>query len=142
MVSQLQARRDIYQRFLTLWPPALGVVFTFDNEVFVPPDSDPWIRFSVRHDGSALEAIGGTTGGGGFNKYQRTGRAVLQVFTALNKGAAEADTIVDEIRDIFEGVALGGNTIRFTNVVAREIGPDGQWYQVNVEAAFQYDDRR
>ena len=92
----------------------------------------------VRHDGSSLEAIGGV----GNNKYERTGRATIQVFTPLNQGTEEADTLAQTARAIFEGITLSSNAIRFNNAVVREIGPDDGWYQINVEAFFQYNERK
>lgn len=136
MVTTLQARRDIVQEFIDEWGATSP--FTVDNEVFTPPAGAAWVRIVVRHDGSTLEAIGGV----GNNKYQRTGRAVIQVFTPINQGVEEADSLAQAARAIFEGITLSSNAIRFNDGVIREIGPDGEWYQVNVEAFFQYDERK
>lgn len=143
MVSLVNARETIYQAFQTAWTAAFVTppTFTTDNEVFEPPVDAAWVRMVVRHDGSTLECIGGT-GDGGMNTYQRTGRVIMQVFTPLNQGTREADTLAQAARAIFEGTTLSSNAIRFNNVVLREIGPDGSWYQINLEAAFQYDERK
>lgn len=138
MVSLVNARETIYQAFETAWGSLSP--YTFDNEDFTPPENAPWVRVAVRHDGSTLECIGGSQAGG-FNTFQRTGRAVVQVFGRLNKGTREADTLAQAARAIFEGTTLA-NAIRLTNAVIREIGPDGAWYQINVEAFFQYDERK
>lgn len=142
MVSITQARRDLYQRFIDLWGATSA--YTFDNEVYNPTAGNAWVRFSVRHDGSELEAIGGTAGGAspGFRKYQRRGRVVVQIFTPENQGAEAADIIVAKVQDLFEGFTLPGNSIRLNDVVVREIGPGEGWYQVNVEAFFKYDERK
>jgi hypothetical protein len=139
MVTLVVARETIYQRFVTAWGATSA--FVFDNEDFAPPTDAPWVRMVVRHDGSSLECIGGN-GAGGFNTYQRTGRAIVQVFGRLDKGTLEADSLAQAARAIFEGTTLSNNIIRFNNVVVREIGPDGSWYQINVEAFFQYDERK
>lgn len=139
MVNLVDARETMYQRFETAWGATSAK--TFDGEDFTPPINTAWVRFTVRHDGSTLECIGGT-GAGGFNTYQRTGRCIIQVFSPLNKGTREADTLAQAARAIFEGTTLSSNAIRFNNVVVREIGPDGAWYQINVEAAFQYNERK
>jgi hypothetical protein len=139
MVSLVDARETIVQRFVTLWGATSA--FCLDNEDFSPPADAPWVRLAVRHDGSNLECIGGN-GSGGFNTYQRTGRAFVQVFGRRDKGTREADTLAQAARAIFEGTTLSGNTIRFNNVIVREIGPDGSWYQINVEAFFAYDERK
>lgn len=139
MVNLVDARETMYERFRVVWGATSA--YTFDSEDFEPPVDTAWVRFAVRHDGSTLECIGGS-GDGGFNTYQRTGRVVIQVFTPINEGTREADTLAQAARAIFEGTTLSGNVIRFNNVVVREIGPDGAWYQINVEAAFQYDERK
>lgn len=139
MVSLLEARRDMYDEFSTEWGATSPV--TYDNEAYDPPAGTAWVRFSVRHENSTLEAIGGLDDGG-FNKYQRVGRAFVQVFTPLNQGTEEADTLAQTARAIFEGTTLTSNAIRFNDVIVREIGPDGPWYQINVEALFQYDERK
>jgi hypothetical protein len=139
MVNLVDARETIYQRFATLWGTTSAI--TFDNEAFTPPAGQPWVRVSVRHSGSTLEAIGGS-GFGGMNTFQRIGRCVIQVFVPIDAGTRQADTLAQAARAIFEGTTLSSNAIRFTNVVLREIGPDDAWYQINLEATFQYDERK
>jgi hypothetical protein len=142
MVTQTQARKDIYSKFITDWEAGPDTVKTFDNEKLPTyPEQASWVRFSVQHTASELEAIGGVQDGG-FNKYLRRGIAFLQIFTPLDQGPYAADVLVDAFRTIFEGVTLPANQIRFYNVIPREIGPSEAWYQVNVEAVFQYDQRK
>jgi hypothetical protein len=82
-------------------------------------------------------------GSGGLNRYSRSGVCFIQVFTPLNQGTREADTLAQSARDIFEGTTLASNAIRFNDVIIREIGPDdGGWYQVLVECEFEYDERK
>jgi len=140
MVTLVDARETIYQEFMTAWGTTTAVYF--DNEEADPPVSTSWVRFAVRHLGSTLEAIGGTGALGGVNKFQRTGLAFIQVFVPQNQGLRSADTLAQAARAIFEGKNLSSNAIRFTNVVIREIGPTDSWWLVNVEAAFQYDERK
>ena len=139
MVSLVDARETIYQRFVTQWGATSA--YTFDNEAYDPPVNTPWVRVAVRHLISRLNAIGGT-GQGGFNLYQREGECVIQVFIPSNQGTRTADTLAQAARAIFEGVTLASNAIRFNNVEIREIGESDNWYQVNVEAEFQYDERK
>ena len=139
MVNLVDARETIYQQFARLWGVTSPV--TFDNEAFTPPASQPWVRVSVRHAGSTLEAIGGS-GFGGMNSFMRTGLCFVQVFVPIDQGTRQADTLAQAARAIFEGINLSSNAIRFNNVVLREVGPDDAWYQINLEAAFQYDERK
>lgn len=139
MVSLVDAREAIYERFRTLWGSTSP--YTFDNEDYEPPVGDAWVRLSVRHNASVLEAIGGR-GYGGMNKFMRSGRVFIQVFTPINQGTREADTLAQTARAIFEGITISSNAIRFNNAVVREIGPDNSWYQINVECSFDYDERK
>lgn len=139
MVSLVDARETIYQRFATQWGATSP--YTFDNEAYDPPVNSAWVRVVVRHQVSTLEAIGGS-GQGGLNLYQRRGSCVIQVFTPANQGVRNADTLAQTARAIFEGITLSSNAIRFNNVDIQEIGESDNWYQVNVEAEFQYDERK
>ncbi len=139
MVTLVDARETMYQKFVDDWGATSP--FTFDNEDYKPAADTAWVRVAVRHNSSSLEAIGGT-GAGGFNKFMRSGRVFIQVFTPIDQGTNEADTLAQAARAIFEGVTLSSNAIRFNNVIIREIGPDGSWYKINVECLFDYDERK
>lgn len=139
MVTLVDARETVYQRWIDQW--GVTTPTTFDSEKFVPPEGLAWVRVAMRHSGSRLEAIGGT-GAGGMNKFQRRGAVFIQIFTPINKGTREGDTLAQAARAVFEGITLSSNSIRFTNAVVREVGPDGPWYQHNVEAQFNYDERK
>ena len=76
------------------------------------------------------------------NSFMRTGLCFVQVFVPIDQGTRQADTLAQAARAIFEGINLSSNAIRFNNVVLREVGPDDAWYQINLEAAFQYDERK
>jgi hypothetical protein len=136
MVTLAVAREVIYQKWVDDW--GATSLFTFDNEKYNPPSGSAWARVGVRHRGSALESIGGA----GNNNYQRTGVLFVQVFTPIDQGVSEADSLSQAARAIFEGITLSNNAIRFNNAVIREVGSDGSWYQVNVECEFQYDERK
>ena len=136
MTTLTAAREAIYQAFVDGW--GATSVFTFDNENFDPPDDASWVRLSVRHNASTQETLGRT----GNRRFARLGSALVQIFTRDNIGARTADTLATTAREIFEGVSLAGTTIRFLDVIVRETGPDGKWYQVVVEATFEYDETR
>jgi len=136
MVTLADARETIYQKWVDDWGATSS--FTFDNEKYDNPASAPWVRVVVRHRGSTLECIGGS----GNNTYQRTGVVFIQVFTPIDQGVAQADSLSQTARAIFEGITLSSNAIRFNNVVVRELGPDNSWYQINLECEFQYDERK
>lgn len=136
MTDIVAAREAIYQAFVDAW--GATTAFTFDNEEFEPPADAAWARLAVRHNGSTQETLGRA----GNRKFARFGSAFVQVFTPINQGAREADTLAKQAREVFEGVSLAGTTVRFYDVIVREVGPDGKWYQTNVEATFEYDETR
>jgi hypothetical protein len=134
MTTLGQARERIYESFVTDWGATSA--FTFDNEEFDPPTGTPWVRLAVRHTASNQETLGGI----GQRKYERIGSVFVQCFTPLDSGVASADNLASIARAVFEGKTLApaGEAIHFFDVVVREVGPDGAWYQINVEAFFTY----
>jgi len=139
MVTLVDARETIYQRWATLW--GTTTPYTFANEGYDPPVGTSWISFNVIHTASRLEAIGGR-GYGGMNLYERRGICAIRIFVPQNQGIRTADTLAQQARAIFEGVTLASNAIRFTNVDIREIGPVDSWFVIELDAAFQYDERK
>lgn len=143
MTTRAQAREALYQAFVDGWTPT-GFSFTFDNEAFTPPENLPWARFSVRHAGSAQESLGGI----GFRKFLRTGVAITQIFTLAQQGSfspglMQADELSTLVRNIFEGNRLRSDrSLRIFEASIREIGPEGKWYQTQVEASFDYVERK
>lgn len=136
MTTLSQAREAIYQRFVDVW--ADETIFTLDNESFEPPGTEPWVRVSVRHSASTQSTLGGL----GNRKFTRFGSAFIQIFVLGDKGTTESDQLSTKANNAFEGISLVGTTVRFLDVIVREAGPDGKWYQVVVEAAFEYEEIR
>ena len=136
MTTLPEAREAIYEEFATGWGTLTE--YTLDNEKFEPPKHDPWARVSVRHTDGGQETLGTV----GSRKFSRTGSVFVQIFTPENSGLSGADALLPIARAIFEGSRITQTTIRFLNVVAREIGLDGKWYQTMVEAAFEYDETK
>lgn len=111
-----------------------GTPYTFDNEAFDPPTEAVWVRLAMRHTGRAQDTLGPS----GNRKFEATGNVIVQVFAPLDTGAAGCDAVVETVRALFEGVTVSG--IFFYGAVVREIGPGDDWYQINVEAAFTYNE--
>ena len=130
MVSLVDAKESIANQFISDWGATTAV--TLDNEKFEPPVDAAWVRVATRHFGANQETLGGV----GRRKFERQGIASIQVFGQLDKGSRAADTLAQQARAVFEGKTIDG--IRFRDVVVREIGPTESWYQINVEAEFEY----
>lgn len=139
MVTELVAHEAIYKRFVDEWGTTSA--FTFDNEPFTPPvpsatsSAASWVRVVIRNAASNQSTLGAV----GNRRFRREGSVIIQVFVAKDSGRKTADTLARTARGIFEGVTF--SDICFTDVENRETGVvDGEWYQVVVEAFFQYDE--
>jgi len=137
MTSKNEAKEAMYLQFQTAWNTT-GFPSTFENDEFTPPDNSPWARLSVRHTASTQDTLGKV----GNRKFARLGSTFIQIYTEPNTGTKQSDALVKLIKDAFEGVSLAGTTVRFNDVIDRETGSDGKWYQVVVEAMFEYDETK
>lgn len=131
-LTKAQAVELIYQR---LKDNFTTVPFELPNEKGNTPASGSWIRFTVFEDDSEQTTLGQI----GNRKFKRAGMILINIFTIMNIGVKESNTLADELRAIFEGVSFGG--VRCYNAVARDIGDSdqGSWYQVNLEIDYDYD---
>lgn len=132
MATLPQARERIYERFVAAWGSTSA--FCFDNEKFDPPTGAEWVRVSVRHRASVQDSLGEP----GLRKFERIGAVFVQCFVPLDKGLSAADNLATAARNVFEGRTFNPEAIHFFDAATRELGPDGAWYQVNVEASFIY----
>lgn len=135
MTTINQAREAIYLRWENNTSLAASR-YTFDNEKFDPPDAGQWARVSMRNTGSAQSTLGPTNG----RRFRRTASVFVQLYDEVDQGLQQLDVLTRETRGIFEGVSFSG--LRFTDVDTRETGPDGKWYQVVVEAFFDYEETK
>lgn len=138
MTTLVEAREAIYGHFLGNYTGLPAAQITADNEAFDAPEDLAWGRLAVREFVGRQESLGGL----GNRKFLRTGSVFFQIFTPADQGTEEADTLAQEARELLEGVKLDAKQIWLTNATVREIGPDGAWYNVVVEASYQYTETR
>lgn len=134
------ARQAILNRWIAQW--GTTTTYTFENEKLVPPaamaasafsiDTDTWVRVVVHNTESVQETLGPV----GNRKFQRTGEIAIQIFVPVDRGTADADTLAMQARAIFEGARFSG--VCCYAGLAREIGPDGRWFRVDVTIPFTY----
>jgi hypothetical protein len=138
-------RRDaitaILSLFATAWTGAgqSASRVKYDNvgKSSLPPDGNlPWARVVLRHTSSDQASLSGEVG---TRRFQRNGLLTIQIFVPPGKGLAESVDIPKIIQDAYEGVRTTDG-VWFKNVTLNEIGPDGDFYQHNVVAAFEYDE--
>lgn len=131
-----EAEQAILAAFVTAW--ADRTPYVFDNEDFTAPKDAPWARLSVRLSGGGQDTLGPP----GSRHFERRGTVFVQVFVPQNTGKTSSRALTRVARETFEGVTLVGTTVRFTDVVVRDGGPDGSWFMSTVEAPFAYDEKR
>ncbi len=137
MTTMNAARELIYSTFITDWAGATPI--TFANESFNADTEggDAWVRLTIHHKPSRQRSLGPV----GQRKYDRLASVIVQVYTDVDEGVQTSDTHVTSVKDIFEGSgAMAG--LDFFVAEFREIGPDGRWFQVNVEIPFTYEEIR
>lgn len=135
MTTISQAAESIYDRFISNWDED-DAAYTFEGENFTAPTGDPWIRVTIRDTGGGQETLGEP----GNRKYERQSSVIFQIFTPTNQGIAAADSLVEALRVLFEGVTFNG--LRFFDSDVRQQGVDGLWYMVVVESKFTYNETK
>ena len=132
-----QAVDDILGLFKTAWDTTSYIAIYPNVGGEVPSNvENPWARATVQHiDGGQASLSGGL----GTQRWERSGIFTVQIFVPSGEGLSEAHILGKLITDIFEGVSTT-NGVWFKNVRINEIGPDGEWYNLNVLIDFTYDE--
>jgi hypothetical protein len=140
MTTLSEARESIYSKFVTEYALTANTnPYCFANETHTLAfGSAAWIRMAVLHQTGGQESLGGV----GDRKFMRAGQVVFQVFEPLNAGTSATDRLVQDIRLMFEGARIAGNTVRFTDAQINEVGVSDGWYQTNLNISFEYDEQR
>lgn len=95
-----------------------------------------WARATVRHATGEQRSMGTP----GNRIFTRRGVVTIQIFTPAGKqGLVLADRLGKVAVDAFEGEETSTGDVWFRNVTYREVGVDGNWFQVNALAEFEYD---
>lgn len=134
-MSYSTARNSITDGFATGWGSTTRIAY--DNIEPDPPMpvGTSFVRLSIQMNLSDQITIGSTN-----QTYRRFGICFVQIFTPEGSGYAGATTLVDTAVALFEGKKMG--TVVFQDVNVREVGnPRSEpFYQVNIAAAFRFDD--
>jgi len=121
---------QIFQTYMAANWTATSVL-AFDNVPQNTVADQAWARFTI----VSIDAENRTLGPN--PAITKNGFAVLQTFTALNKGSREAQTIVDEYLTLMENQIFANTLYTYAGEAIR-IGDDGNnWYQLNVQVPFQ-----
>ena len=94
----------------------------------------PWARITVRHSRGSQRSFGEAPN----RRFTRTGVVTVQVFVpAAKRGLVTGDRLGNVALSAFEGEESGD--VWFRDAVLTEVGVDGNWYQMNATATFEYD---
>ena len=124
-----------------------AAMVALENKPFDTAIDEPWVRLTVLHFDSEQETLGRV----GNRQFLRSGSVVVQVFVPYGMGVHRAQQIAQEVRDLYEGVSLRVikmpdeppvETMRFFAGSTLEIGLDGDFYQINVEVPFDYNEKK
>jgi hypothetical protein len=135
MISdRAQARDEILALVHTVadaQTPDVLVVYD-DVQEDKPSGTASWLRAVVRHNAGTRCTLG--PGG----RHTQSGILFVQIFTPAGEGLAANDTLATALEAVFRGQSTDGGVV-FRDVVTREIGQDGPWFQSNLYVDFEYD---
>lgn len=132
------ATDEILALFKTAWDAqSLTAIYQNTGDQDIPTGTASWARVNLQHIGGRQSSLAGA---GSTTRWDRDGLLTIQVFTAVGeKGLSRAHQLGKVIADAYEGAATASG-VWFRNVRLNEVGPDGEWFQVNVLIEFRYDE--
>lgn len=136
MTTLADARNAVYKRFIDYWDAGGSPIsaYSLDNEQFDAPSDAPWVRLVVRNISGAQETLGRKTN----RRYNRQAMIMATVAVPQNTGTDQVDDLSQQLRAIFEGEKFDG--IYVNNALVTEGGNVGEWYQMNLDIFFFYEE--
>lgn len=128
---------EIFGVFKTAWDTT-GFTAIYPNKKGKKPDdvTESYAKVFIQHSTGGQAAFGD-----GENLFEREGFFTAQVFVPIGQGLKGGMQLCKVIADAFEeGSSPRG--VWFRNGRITEIGPDGEWYNVNFVTDFTYDERK
>lgn len=133
-----EARDEIEQMFATAWGGATQLVF---DDTTAQPDRgndahgnpNEFARVTIKHNGGGADGVSNKS-------FLYHGVVIIQIFTAYGMGQTRSDALLLLAMKAFRGKKTPGG-IWFRSVAPHEMGHDGSYFQVNVTATFEYNDR-
>lgn len=136
MTTLNEVREAVYSRFTSNYTGVTSDRIYFENEDAQEPATGNWVRVAVRNFSRNQSSLGKA----GNRRFLGVGSVFVQVYVPTNTGVQTADALAREALILFEGVSFSG--LRFHDAEVRETGPDGRWYQMVMEANFDYQEVR
>ncbi len=140
-VTLAQARDAVITVVDVAWkaaPASAALTMLYDNVVGDRPgesasttQNEAWARTTVRTIGSDRTTQG-------TRRYQTDGLVTVQIFTPSGDGHTLGDALTKIVVDALRAHTSSADSIWFFGVTPIEIGQDGPWFNVNVDASFRY----
>lgn len=135
-----QARDEICAVFRTAWiagPPSSTLPVLYPDVSQEIPASSAWARVTVAHNVGGQATLANESGQ---RRFRHVGIVTVQIFTPTGDGQVLSDQLITIVKDAFEGVTTTPGRVIFRRTRVNEVGQEGQWFQVNVLADFEYDE--
>lgn len=131
-----QAKNEIQKVLYDAWNTT-GYQIHFE-EVYKErsANKDPWAVSQMRHYSGRQTTL---CNADGEKRFTRQGVLTVQIFVPGGKGLSTAYNLGKVVSDAFEGVS-NSSGVWFRSVRIREVGRDGEFFQLNVIVDFQYDE--
>ncbi len=157
MATTLEVAQDeIYTQFTSVWdadtPALLGgsplepASIQYEDTtnwtgrpVADDDDGRAWCRINIRHSRGEQATLADGNGG---SLFRQEGVVIVQVFADFksNAGSTLAVRLAMVAKKAFEGKRTPN--VWFRRARYQEVGREGRWYQINVTADFEWDERR
>lgn len=132
-----QAVDEILGLFKTAWDTTGYDAYYEDVRDTKTTSKEPWCSVVVRHASGNQATLGGT----GSRLFRRTGTVIIAIHTPSGNGLSASLALAKVAADAYEGVSSNG--VWFRNVRVNEEGKVRTgWFQTNVLADFEYDERK
>lgn len=131
-----EARDAMSALVVSLWNTAApGAILLYDNQrdQHPPKNASLWGRLHIKHDDRDRV----TLGSGASALFRSVGALYVQVFVPPGSGTAVIEGVASALVAGLQDADVPG--IRLYRVRSNDVGPDGTFYQMNVELNFQYD---
>lgn len=113
-----------------------GIAVQYDNDgAFKQPNDRRWIRFNIL-DGEAFQRTTGASA-----RFEYPGVIMIQIFTLVDQGDAEARAMADTINSSFRRTraTVGDDKIVFKTPSYESAGIEGRFWRVNINVPFYFE---
>lgn len=131
-----EAYDEILALFKTAWDTTGYSAHYTNVGSEIPTTTVPWARAQVQ----LLDGFQSSLSGANAQiRWERQGIFTTQIFVPVGNGLLIGHSLSKTVTDAFEGVTTASG-VWFRNARVNEIGPDGDWFQINVLVDFTYDE--